>query len=145
MAKLVLNMKEMQEDFFADTAMIGIATAMPGYHLCWALNRHFDIDFERDPEQNISSQKKENQYHFPIYQYLFPNSSHKYMLYKLKNGAESLLPETKQLDYLWMVQTTDPEHDAMEIALELRNMPDVQLAQIIDAEQLKKSIKNLLV
>ena len=145
MAKLVLNMKDMQDDFFADTAMIGIATAMPGYHFCWVLNNHFDIGFERDPEQNISSQKKENQYHFPIYQYAFPNSSYKYMLYKLKNGAESLLPETKQLDYLWVVQTADPECDAREIALELKNIPDIQFAQIITTDQLKKSIQNLLV
>jgi hypothetical protein len=144
MAKLVLDMSAMQDDFFADTAMIGIATAMPGYHLCWALNKHFDINFERDPEQNISSQKKENQYHYPIYQCTFPDSSHKYMLYKLKNGAESLLPETKQLDYLWMVQTADPEHDAIEIARELRNIPDIQLAQILTTDQLK-SVNNLLV
>jgi len=136
-------MNAMQEDFFADTAMIGIATAMPGYHLCWVLNRHFDINFERDPEQNISSQKKENQYHFPIYQCCFPNSSHKYMLYKLKNGAETLLPETRQLDYLWMVQTASPERDAEEIASELRNIPDLQLARILEADQLK-SINNLL-
>jgi len=145
MAKLLLNMTEMQKDFFADTAMIGIATALPGYHLCWVLNMHFDINFERDPEQNISSQKKENQYHFPIYQCAFPNSSHKYMLYKLKNGAESLLPETKQLDYLWMIHTANPERDAMEIARELKNIPDVQLARILATDQLKKSIQNLLV
>jgi len=136
-------MTAVQDDFFADTAMIGIAAAVPGYHLCWLLNRHFDINFERDPEQSISSQKKENQYHFPIYQCVFPNSYHKYMLYKLKNGAESLLPEAKQLDYLWMVQTAVPQHDAIVIARELRNIPDVQLAQILAADQLK-SINNLL-
>ena len=133
----------MQEDFFADTAMIGIATAMPGYHLCWVLNRHFDINFERDPEQSISSQKKDNQYFFPIYHCIFPNSSHKYLLYKLKNGTETLLPEARHLDYLWMVQTANPETDAMEIARELRNIPDIQLAQILGTDQLK-SVNNLL-
>ncbi len=143
MAKLVLDMAAMQEGFFADTAMVGIATATPGYHLCWMLNRHFDINFERDPDQVISSQKKDNQYYFPIYQYLFPNSSHKYLLYKLKNGAETLLPEAKHLDYVWMVQTASPEIDAMDIARELRNIPDVQLAQVLTGDQLK-NLNNLL-
>ena len=143
MAKLILNMAAMQEDFFADTAMIGIATAMPAYHLCWELNRHFDINFERDPEQNIISQKKDNQYYFPIYQCVFPNSNHKYLLYKLKNGPETLLPEAKHLDYVWMVQTANSGHDATDIARELKKIPDVQLAQILTNDQLK-SLNNLL-
>ncbi len=144
MAKLVLDTSAMQDDFFADTAMIGIGTAQQGYRFCWILNRHFDINFLRDPEQNICVQKKDSKYYFPIYQYILPNSSHKYLLYKLKNGNESLLPETRQLDYLWLIQTASPTDDARQIAGELRNIPDVQLAQILDPEQLKNLI-NLLV
>ena len=142
--KLELNVLEMQEDFFGDAAMIGIVTAMPGYHLCWLLNKLFEIEFIRDPDQDIPMQKKENLYYFPIYQYNFPESSYKYMLYKLKNGNEPLLPETKQLDYLWLVQTDSPEEDAYYIAGKLRNIPDIQLAQILEADQLK-SLSNLLV
>jgi hypothetical protein len=144
MAKLVLDTNAMQEDFFEDTAMLGIATALPAYHLCWVLNRHFDINFIRDPEQNISTQKKDDQYYFPIYNYDLPNSSHKYLLYKLKNGTESLLPETKQLDYLWLIQTADPEGDVINIAREIRNIPDIQLAQILVPSQLK-NVNNLLI
>ena len=144
MAKLVLDTSAMQDDFFADTAMIGIGTAQQGYRFCWILNRHFDINFIRDPEQNICVQKKDTKYYFPIYQYILPNSNHKYLLYKLKNGNESLLPETRQLDYLWLIQTASPTDDARQIASELRNIPDVQLAQILDPEQLKNLI-NLLV
>ena len=144
MAKLVLDIDAMQEDFFADTAMLGIATALPAYHLCWVLNQRFDINFARDPDQNISTQKKDEQYYFPIYRYDFPNSSHKYLLYKLKNGSESLLPETKQLDYLWLIQTASPEDDVEDIAREIKNLPDIQLAQILVPTQLK-NVNNLLI
>lgn len=137
-------MSAMQDDFFSEAAMIGIVTALPGYHLCWLLNNHFDIEFVREPSQNIPLQKKENTYNFPIYQYTFPNSAHKYLLYKLKDGKEPLLPETKQLDYLWLIQTATPEYDAMNITTELKNIPDIQLAQILAPEQLK-SLNNLLV
>ncbi len=136
-------MAAMQEDFFADTAMIGISTAAQGYRLCWLLNRHFDINFERDPDQNLSSRKKEKEYYFPIYHCPFPNSNHKYSLYKLKNGTETLLPEAKQLDYVWMVQTANPELDAMDIVRELRNIPEVQLATVLASDQLK-NLNNLL-
>jgi len=144
MAKLVLDTSAMQDDFFAGTAMIGIGTAQQGYRFCWILNQYFDINFLRDPDQNLCLQKKDSQYYFPIYQYDLPNSSHKYLLYKLKNGNESLLPETRQLDYLWLIQTANPDEDALHIANELRNIPDVQLAQILSPDQLK-NLNNLLV
>jgi hypothetical protein len=145
MSKLVLDTSAMQEDFFTDTAMIGIGTAEQGYRFCWLINQHFDINFLRDPEQNIVVQKKDKStYIFPIYQYDLPNSSHKYLLYKLKTGNEFLLPETRQLDYLWLVQTATAEEDARKITAELRNISQVQLARTLDAEQLK-SLNNLLV
>ena len=144
MAKLVLDMSAMQKDFFEDAAMVGIGSAAPAYHLCWLLNRHFEINFVRDPEQNILLQKKENKYYFPIYHYDFPNSSYKYLLYKLKNANESLLPETKLLDYLWLIQTANPEDDAVYIAAQLKDLPDVQLSQIIEPGQLK-NLNNLFV
>ncbi|MFI5196657.1 MAG: IPExxxVDY family protein [Chitinophagales bacterium] len=143
MVKKKLDMNAIHENFFADTAMLGIATALPAYHLCWVLNRHFDINFIRDPDQDISMQKKDDQYYFPIYKYDLPNSSHRYLLYKLKNGTESLLPETRQLDYLWLIETANPEDDVNRIAREIRNIPDIQLAQVLVPEQLK-SVDNLL-
>jgi hypothetical protein len=145
MAKLVLDMDAMQDDFFGDAAMIGIVSAQPGYRFCWMLNRHFDIDFKNYPEQNISLKRKENTFHFPTYQYDIDNCEHKYLLYKLKNGSETLIQETKQLDYLLLIQTADPDHDAHILLKELRNIPDVQLAQMLEADQIKKSLSNLLV
>ena len=144
MAKLVLDTMAMQEDFFEESAMLGIATALPAYHLCWLFNNHLEVNFVRDPEMNITSQKKDDQYFFPVYKYDLPNSSHRYLLYKLKNGVELLLPETKQLDYLWMVQTADPTEDVKRIANGVRNMPDIQLAQIFAPGQLK-NLNNLLI
>ncbi|MES2703713.1 MAG: IPExxxVDY family protein [Bacteroidota bacterium] len=144
MSKLVLDMNAMQEDFFDETAMIGIVTAVPGYRLCWLLNRHFNINFTRSPELTVYLQRKEVDYCFPVYQCDIPNSEHKYLLYHLKQGKEPLLPETKQLDFIWLLKTDSPDADARDIAKELRSLPDIQLAQMLAAEQLK-SINNLLV
>ena len=145
MAKLILSMDEMQDDFFSDTAMIGMASAQPGYRLCWLLNNYFDIDLKGYPEQNIQLKKKGNTFHFPVYQYDLENCCYKHLLYKLKCGAETLLPETKHLDYLWLIQTADPEHDAQNILKKLKDMPDVQMARALVTEQIQNSLTNLLV
>lgn len=144
-AKLVLNMMAMQEEFFDSTALIGIASAMPGYRFCWLLNRHFNVDFVRQPDLDICLRTGNNQkFYFPIYQYIQPMSGLRHLLYKLKSNKESLLPEARQLDYLWLIQSNMPDTDAMERLLHLRNMPDIQLAQILATDRMK-NLNNLLV
>ena len=144
MPKLVLDMSAMQEDFFSESALIGIGTALPAYNLCWMLNNHFDTSFARDTEQTITLEKKKIQFCFPVYSYDIPNTFNKYILYKLKCGAETLLPETRLLDYLWMVQTANPEEDALEILAELRQLNEIQLSLILDPTELK-NLNNLLI
>jgi hypothetical protein len=137
-------MAAMQDEFFEDSALVGIATAMQGYRLCWMLNNHFGINFYRDPDLNITFQKKDARHYFPIYQYELPNSYHKYLLYKLKSGKESLLPETRQLDYLWLLKTANCKEDAALITQELKNIADIQMARILDIEKIE-NLNNLLV
>ena len=146
MAKLVLSNLAMQESFLEDSAMLGIASAAPAYHLCWLLNRHFDFNFVRDADTLLSTEKKDdpNKYYYPLYKYNLPNSSQRYLLYKLKNGSESLLPEIRRMDYLWLIQTASPEKDVTRITREIRNIPDIQLAQVLVQEQLK-NVKNLII
>ena len=144
-SKWTLNTALMQEDFFADAALIGIVSPVPAYQFCWMLNQHFDMDFVRDAEHDICVQNKNNEQHyFAVYQYAAPLNGPKYVLYKLKSNKQSLLPETKGLDYLWMVQSTCPDNHAEQLAELLRTMPQVQLAQMINPGQLK-NLNHLLV
>lgn len=165
MAKLLLlNEEKMHKDFFQDTAMVGIAANLPAYHFCWLLNNHFDIAFERDLQQDVQLEKEEKQtnaisifdtppvapkggtdlvhkktekYNFPVYHYNLPNSNDQYILYKLKDKGEGLLPDLKHLDFLWMIKTTSPELDARYIADELKKIPSVRLSQLLDPGHIK--------
>lgn len=143
--KWTLNTDAMQEEFFADTALIGIASTLPGYQFCWTLNKQMDTNFVREPEMDVCLQSgKTKQHYFPIYVYCLPTNGMKYFLYKLKSDKEALLPEVKQLDYLWMVQSNSPEHDAQEIVNHLRDLPEVQLAQVLATDKLK-NLNHLIV
>ena len=143
--KKVLDVGAMQEDFFADTALVGIVSSLPAYRFCWMLNKHFAIDLVRVPDLDISIPGgEEGRLYFPIYQYAEPSSSSIYTIYKLKSDKEVLLPEVKQLDYLWMIQGNAPETDAAMISQSLREIPEVQLAQVLQPDKLK-NLNNLIV
>lgn len=162
----ILDMTQMQERFFTDTAMVGIASSLPGYRMCWAINNFFGTEFINVPENTIKMKEvKENKsaaqslvkqmqpdmfgnieevkgayFYFPTYSHYFANSSYYYILYQLKSENRVLLPEIKHLDYLWLIQTAQSGHDMHIILDQLRKMKDVQLAQELTAHQLKKSI-----
>lgn len=145
--KLKLNEALMEEEFFEETSLIGIASALPAYRLCWVLNDLFDIDFvcETDMTISISAKKGEPVHYLPVYQYLFPNGVNRYLLYKLKaDNNLSLLPEAGRIDYVWLVQTGRHKEDAADIIAGLKRSPDIVLSQSLDLSQLK-NLKNLLI
>lgn len=131
-------MAAMQEEFFADTALIGIATALPGYRLCWLLNSRLNMCFVRDVDSDICIRSNDGEpRYFAIYKYYRPLNGNTHLIYKLKTDEDILLPEIRQLDYLWMIQSTTPDADAAILTRYLREMPEIQLAQMLQAERMK--------
>lgn len=143
--KYKLNEVLMEDEFFEETSMIGIVSALPPYRLCWVLNGLFDIDFVCETDMTINLSLKGGEIaSLPVYQYQYPNSANRYLLYKLKVENTSLLPEINKMDYIWLVQTGTHDEDVLEIAAALKRSPDIILSQILERSQLK-NLKNLLI
>jgi len=120
-----------------NTAVISISSSLPSYRLCWLLNNELDINFIRKPELDIclrsTTGKKE---YVPIYQSALLNGA-LYILYKLKGDENYFLPENKQADYLWMVQSTCINNDVKKLTNQLLSLPDVQPIEILQTNELK--------
>jgi hypothetical protein len=138
-AKLTLDLNAMQDDFFADTELIGIRASMPAYRFCWLINTYFHFNFTRDPEFDIKMETPTGQdIYFEVYQYVLPQNSGKYIIYKLRSSEIHLLPEIKNLDFIWLVQSTTPLEDANMLLKHCRNINEIELAQTIPLDRLKK-------
>ncbi len=144
--KLVLDTSAMQDDFFEDAALIGIATTLPAHRLCWLLNASFNLGFVRAVEMDVClrSAREEDHQYFSVYQYVEPLNVGQHLLYRLRCGKQRLLPELKNLDFLWMVQSAQSETDAAIFTAHLRGMNEMQLANLLVPEDLKSRL-NLLV
>ncbi len=137
-------MAPVQEAFFSDTVLVGLASRLSATSLCSLLNLSFGIRFVRQPDLDKSIVKADSgTYYFPGYEYCLPLSDERYILYRLKSREEYLLPELKQLDFIWMVQGGNAARTAQELVQHLRGMPDIQLAQILDTGKLKN--RNFLI
>lgn len=144
MAKLVLNMAAVQDDFFADSALLGIGSAAAGHRFCWAINHYLGYDFRRTPDADILYRKRKGDpTNFSVYTCEIDHSGCRHVMYKVKNNNENLLPELKELDYMWLIQSQTADEQAQELVAHLRNIPDVLLAQVLSTDRLK-SINHLL-
>jgi hypothetical protein len=136
--KLTLNMSGMEEAFFSDTVLIGLVSRLPAHRICWMLNRRFGLCFRRQADLDICVPDQEGaECYFPMYEYTVPLSDERHLLYRLKTRGEFLVPELKQLDFLWMIQSSDAADAAEELTPFLREQEDIQLAQILSADRLK--------
>ena len=132
----VIKLEETRELFFEDTALIGIACALQPHQLCWLLNRRLDIDFER-ADRIIYQERKGEKKYYPVHTCFNSLFNAAYTLYTLKSEAEPLIPEIKQLDYLWMLQSATFEHDAEIIIRKLKLQDQITAAMIVDRDNLK--------
>jgi hypothetical protein len=102
--KLVLDNKNLAEDFFEDTRLLGIMAPIKDYQLCWHLNNLMRMDFRINNDIEIQLSKKDRNYFFAVYEFSEPTGSLSHYLYNNRFDGEYLLPEFKHLDFLWLMK-----------------------------------------
>ena len=103
-AKLVLNNKELTDEFFDETRLLGIMAPMKDYQFCWQLNALMSMDLRNNPDIEIKLIRKKRTYYFSVYSYFEDNSSLCHYIYKNHIDGEFLLPEFKHLDFLYLMK-----------------------------------------
>lgn len=136
--KLVLDTKELTDDFFEETKLLGIMVPVKNYQFCWQLNQLLGIDFRINHELEIQLKKKNRDYFFTIYEYHEPTTCLKHYLYNNQNDGEYLLPEFKHLDFLWLLKDDFvPDEALQQLVQSIRSVAGVQLVIELTNEKIK--------
>ena len=138
-SKFVLDTSAMQEGFFVDSAMIGVASSLPGHRFAWMLNARFALDFRRAADMDVclNAKSKEDFQHFAVFHFVDEVCGIQHFLYRLRAEKKVLLPEVKNLDYLWLIQNARSEDETENYVKHLRAMPEVQMATTLLPDELK--------
>jgi hypothetical protein len=136
--KLKLDNDQLVEDFFESTHLLGIASTASDYQVCWHINRHLHTNFRINNSIEITLAKKTRSYHFPIYEFHEATNSVAHYFYNNHCQAEYLLPELKQVQFLWMIKGDYYQPaDVKKLLEELRRVPQVQLVSLLDTKEIK--------
>ena len=137
-SKLTLDNKELTEDFFSDTRLIGIMASVKDYQFCWHLNTNIGLDFRSNNEIEIKLLKKRRWYFFGVYEYQEPSRCLCHYVYNNQFDGEYLLPEFRHLDFLWLMKGDEVSDEALQETMQvIRSIKTVQLVVELTNEKVK--------
>ena len=136
--KLLLDIKELTDDFFEDTRLLGIVSALKDYKFCWYLNSSMSMDFRINNDIEIQLTKKKRNYFFAVYEFGEPTGSLSHFVYNNQFDGEYLLPEFKHLDFLWMMKGDAVSDETLQDTINsIRAINGVQLVVELTNEKIK--------
>ncbi|HEY0299362.1 MAG TPA: IPExxxVDY family protein [Arachidicoccus sp.] len=134
---LILDVTDSYEEFFEDAILIGIVTSHKSYKFCLRLNKTLNFNFRLNTDIVIELKKKKRIYHFPVYQSDVRHSLIKHYLYDNRNDGEVLLPEFKNIDFVWLIKGDINYGSQLSEMLQIINSMDgIQLATEIEHHNL---------
>ena len=136
--KLVLDTKELTDEFFSDTHLIGVMAPVKDYQFCWHLNTNIGLDFRVNNEIEIKLIKKKRNYFFSVYEYNEPTRFLSHYVYNNQFDGEYLLPEFKHLDFLWLMKGDEVSDESLQETIHtIRSINSVQLVLELSNEKIK--------
>ncbi len=141
MAKTKLTL-EIEYDY--EFILIGISCHCRDYKLCWAINKQLGFSLTKDADMELPIKKNQMATVFSRFSHFDEDKRLSYMLISNKGTNDYLLPEQKKhADYLFKIEGNMSETEQQEFVSQLKQIDLIQLAFVIDVQELK-SKQNLL-
>jgi hypothetical protein len=136
--KLLLTNKDITDDFFDETRLLGIMAPVKDYQFCYYLNSSMGMDFRMNNDIEIQLNKKKRNYFFAVYEFGEPTGSLCHYIYNNQFDGEYLLPEFKHLDFLWLLKGDGvPDEALQQIINSIRAIQGVQLVVELTNQKIK--------
>jgi hypothetical protein len=136
--KLVLDNKNLTEDFFEDTRLLGIMAPIKDYQLCWHLNNLMGMDFRINNEIEIQLTRKKRNYFFAVYEFSEATGSLSHYVYNNRFDGEYLLPEFRHLDFLWLMKGDVVTEESLQQTInDIKAINGVQLVVELTNEKIR--------
>lgn len=131
-------------DVAFDFSIWGINSSMEDYRLCLHLNQYLKWNLKRVHDIEFYSPQIKGAKHFNAYKYKNEVDFYTLELIQNKNAGNILIPELKNIDFLFLLNGEDDYFDKAAFSDSLSKIPGVQSVMQIEVNSLK-SKHNLLI
>jgi hypothetical protein len=126
---------QLSVSFDFDFVLIGIVSNIRDYRLCYAINKALGLDLQKQDNLELLINKRTESSHYSVY--LYENEDSEIFRLISNRGTKGfLIPEQKQIDYLFMVHS-GLDFSISECIKQLKTILFVQGAYQLDVHKLK--------
>ena len=138
MAKLILDINGIEDNFFTGARLLGIMSLIKNYRFCWLINANLNFDFRLNTDIEVQLKKKGRNYFFEVYQYCDTDCETEHYIYHNQFEGEYLLPEFKHFDFLWLVKADIfNEENFVLLQQNLKKIDSIQLVTELTQEKIR--------
>lgn len=131
--KLVLNNQALEEDFFSDVLLQGIVCPLEGYQFAWLISQYLAYPFRRNHDYEVVVKEQG----YPVYTYADRAKLIEHYIYTNRQRTHFMLPEIKNVDFLWMSKGNTAWQPELERLPELlKQIPGMVYTFSIQADSL---------
>lgn len=130
-------------DFNFDFILIGIVTPLQDYRMAWFLNNLLHKALKKTEDHLLKDDKNRRIMSFSKYYFEEAITKSSFYLLENKHEIDCLLPEMKELDFLFLINGDYYKTRKTEILKKIRTVDEVQTAVILKPAEIKS--KNNLI
>lgn len=128
--------KRINYEFGTDYSLIGIATALREYRVCYHLNTLLSCDFRKLKDLVFEPKDRGRSVQFSVFKAGAEEGPLRYLIFTNKNLGEYLLPEVSNYDYILQLWGTE-EEQVKQLTEAIKAIPQVVMAAEIPLKKLK--------
>lgn len=136
--KLKIDNDLLVEEFFEDVQLIGVVSPLKHYQFAWSVNNSLGFNFRINNDLEIQLKRKNRNYFFSVSEYLVPRTSLTHYLYCNHFDGEFLLPEFKNLDFLWLLKGPEcHKENLIDLVQSVKHISGIQLVSEMTLDKIK--------
>lgn len=129
--------KKIKNELQSDYRLIGFATSMHEYKLCFHLNKILEADFRKLKDLTFETSDRSRKMEFSVLISSGNEQKNDYIVFSNKNLGDVLLPEIVQFDYVMKVSGKISDEEISEQLEVIGQLPDMMLCKEIELKKIK--------
>jgi hypothetical protein len=130
--QLVLDVSDIEDDFFEDVSIFGLRAPEEIYHVIWTINKL--INFQLKPCKSYAIQ---NDFNFDMYEYFDKKNSLFHYIYTNRKHGNIMMRDLRGFHFLWCIKGFDNRfYYIQELKEKLSKEPIIELFQNLDIDNI---------
>lgn len=120
-----------------DYRLIGIASSLKEYKLCFHLNHILECDLNKLNDLNFEPTDRTRKSHYSVFRAGEASDKNRFFVFSNKNLGDFLLPEVSHFDYILRIEGKLEDKEMKKLAEEIKQLPEVVMSTEIPLKKIK--------